>query len=351
MVAVDRRRHGLARDHVPLSRASASSNGRCSCRSPSRPTSSPTPISTCCIRSGRCRRRCASSSASRGRAISGSRKSARSHGCIFLLGVVLYPYVYLPVRALFLMQSAATLEVARTLGANRLQRLLPRGDPARAPGDRGRRQPRADGGAERHRRLGIPRHPHADRRDLHDLDGAHERRGRGADRARHARRRLRADPSRALGAAAAALFRRRRARHHTPMPQPLGGARRDRRGARLLRCRSSSGSSCRRAISPSPRGGAIRSPACRARLPDWIGNSVTLAAIATHRRRSSSAWCSSIRCGCRAIRAAPVLVRVASIGYAVPGTVLAVGLLVPLASLDNAIDAVDARRVSASRPG
>ena len=42
-------------------------------------------------------------------------------GCIFLLGFVLYPYVYLPVRALFLMQSAATLEVARTLGANRLR--------------------------------------------------------------------------------------------------------------------------------------------------------------------------------------------------------------------------------------
>ncbi len=46
------------------------------------------------------------------------------HGCIFLLGVVLYPYVYLPVRALFLMQSAATLEVARTLGANRLRVFL-----------------------------------------------------------------------------------------------------------------------------------------------------------------------------------------------------------------------------------
>ena len=43
------------------------------------------------------------------------------HGCIFLLGIVLYPYVYLPVRALFLMQSAATLEVARTLGADRLR--------------------------------------------------------------------------------------------------------------------------------------------------------------------------------------------------------------------------------------
>ena len=35
--------------------------------------------------------------------------------------------------------------------------------------------------------------------------------------------------------------------------------------------------------------------------------------------------------------AAPVLVRIASAGYAVPGTVLAVGLLVPIATLDNVI--------------
>ncbi len=38
-------------------------------------------------------------------------------GCILLLSFVLYPYVYLPARALFLMQSASVLEVARTLGA------------------------------------------------------------------------------------------------------------------------------------------------------------------------------------------------------------------------------------------
>lgn len=37
-------------------------------------------------------------------------------GCILLLGVVLYPYVYLPVRAVFVMQSAGLLEAARTLG-------------------------------------------------------------------------------------------------------------------------------------------------------------------------------------------------------------------------------------------
>ena len=45
-------------------------------------------------------------------------------GCIFVLSVVLYPYVYLPVRAVFLMQSAAALEVARTLGANRMRVFL-----------------------------------------------------------------------------------------------------------------------------------------------------------------------------------------------------------------------------------
>lgn len=40
-------------------------------------------------------------------------------GCIVLLGFVLYPYVYLATRALFLMQSAPLLEAARTLGSSR----------------------------------------------------------------------------------------------------------------------------------------------------------------------------------------------------------------------------------------
>jgi iron(III) transport system permease protein len=38
-------------------------------------------------------------------------------GACLLLGLVLYPYVYLSTRALFLMQSASALEAARTLGA------------------------------------------------------------------------------------------------------------------------------------------------------------------------------------------------------------------------------------------
>lgn len=41
--------------------------------------------------------------------------------CIGLLGFVLYPYVYLPTRALFAMQSASLLETGRTLGLTRTQ--------------------------------------------------------------------------------------------------------------------------------------------------------------------------------------------------------------------------------------
>ncbi|PYF08165.1 iron(III) transport system permease protein [Rhodobacter viridis] len=40
-------------------------------------------------------------------------------GAIFLLGLVLYPYVYLPVRAMFAMQAAGLLEAGRMLGCTR----------------------------------------------------------------------------------------------------------------------------------------------------------------------------------------------------------------------------------------
>lgn len=59
-------------------------------------------------------------------------------GCIVLLGFVLYPYVYLTARAMFLMQAANLLDVARTLGAGRLAVLvrvaLPLARPAVAVG-------------------------------------------------------------------------------------------------------------------------------------------------------------------------------------------------------------------------
>ena len=40
-------------------------------------------------------------------------------GCMLVMSFVLYPYVYITARAMFLTQSAAMLEVARTLGASR----------------------------------------------------------------------------------------------------------------------------------------------------------------------------------------------------------------------------------------
>ena len=40
-------------------------------------------------------------------------------GCILLLSAVLYPYVYLTTRAMFMMQSANLIDVARTLGHGR----------------------------------------------------------------------------------------------------------------------------------------------------------------------------------------------------------------------------------------
>jgi iron(III) transport system permease protein len=42
-------------------------------------------------------------------------------GCIVLLGFVLYPYVYLTTRALFMTQAAGLLEAARSLGAGRIE--------------------------------------------------------------------------------------------------------------------------------------------------------------------------------------------------------------------------------------
>ena len=42
-------------------------------------------------------------------------------GCIALFGLVLYPYVFVTTRAMFLMQAGSLLEVSRTLGAGRLR--------------------------------------------------------------------------------------------------------------------------------------------------------------------------------------------------------------------------------------
>ncbi len=59
-------------------------------------------------------------------------------GCIILLSFVLYPYVYLTTRAMFLMQAANLIDVARTLGVGQrgvfLRVALPLARPALAVG-------------------------------------------------------------------------------------------------------------------------------------------------------------------------------------------------------------------------
>ncbi|NLB57837.1 MAG: iron ABC transporter permease, partial [Gammaproteobacteria bacterium] len=61
-------------------------------------------------------------------------------GCILLLGFVLYPYVYLTTRAMFITQAASLLEAARSLGASPLRVFmrvaLPMARPAIAIGTR-----------------------------------------------------------------------------------------------------------------------------------------------------------------------------------------------------------------------
>lgn len=57
-------------------------------------------------------------------------------GCVLLLGLVLYPYVYLTARAMFVTQAAGLIEAARTLGERRVFRrvALPLARPAVAVG-------------------------------------------------------------------------------------------------------------------------------------------------------------------------------------------------------------------------
>lgn len=59
-------------------------------------------------------------------------------GCILVMSAVLYPYIYIAARAMFLTQSASMLEVARTLGVGRVRLFriiaLPLARPALAVG-------------------------------------------------------------------------------------------------------------------------------------------------------------------------------------------------------------------------
>lgn len=258
-------------------------------------------------------------------------------GAVFLLGMVLYPYVYLPVRALFLMQSVSTIEVARTLGSGPLgvffRVALPLARPAIA--------------------VGVSL---ALMEALNDIGGSEFLGIRTLTVAIYTTWTTRMSVE---GAAQIALimlvvvvglillerWARRKQRYsvpvrtnHTPSPARLAGIQ---AFAASLAC-----------LLPILLGFVVPASYLVVQswrryklhgmpeaLPVWIWNSVLFAAIATTVAVIAGMVLAYTLRLSRS-PAAPLLVRAASIGYAIPGTVLAVGLLVPLASFDNALDGV-----------
>jgi iron(III) transport system permease protein len=257
-------------------------------------------------------------------------------GAILLLGFVLYPYVYLAARALFLMQSAPVLEVSRTLGASPMRTFfrvaLPLARPAIVVGTTlALLEALNDIGASEF--LGVRTLTvsiYSTWLNRSSLPGA-------------------AQIALVMLAAVIALvslerWGRRRQRFagagrrtHPPSPVMLGGFAAF--GA-FLAC-----------LLPVLLGFLI--PATHLVVEAWYRlanfglspqlviearNSVGFAAIAT---AVTLVLGITIAYAVRLDRGglATAASRVASLGYAIPGTVLAVGLLMPLATFDNALDA------------
>jgi iron(III) transport system permease protein len=257
-------------------------------------------------------------------------------GCIFVLGFVLYPYVYLAARALFLMQSAPALEVARTLGAGGSRTFfrvaLPLARPAIVVGTTlALLEALNDIGAAQF--LGVRTLTvsiYATWLNRSSLPGA-------------------AQIALVMLAAVVALvmlerWARRRQRFtgggrrsHPPSSLELGGTA---AAGAFLAC-----------LLPIVIGFVV--PAAQLSHEAWTRiaefglspriliearNSVGFAAVAT---AVALVLGTVLAYAARLDRSgfATTAARAASLGYAIPGTVLAVGLLVPLAVFDNALDA------------
>ncbi|QDH71722.1 iron ABC transporter permease [Lysobacter alkalisoli] len=256
-------------------------------------------------------------------------------GCILLLGLVLYPYVYLTARAMFATQAGSLLEAARTLGAGRVAQFfrvaLPMARPAIAVGVAlALLETLNDIGASEF--LGVQTltvSVYTTWVSRSDLPGA-------------------AQIALVMLALVLALivlerYGRRRQRYAAgqrprPMqPQRLGGA------AAFLAL----------VLGLLPVLAGFLLPAMhllwagieRMQLADGIStqlidsawNTLRIAAIATVVTMLAGlalAWALRLAQARRRPKLAAVCLRTASLGYAVPGTVLAIGLLVPLAWFD-----------------
>ncbi|KVA02458.1 iron ABC transporter permease [Burkholderia ubonensis] len=261
-------------------------------------------------------------------------------GAIFVLGFVLYPYVYLSTRAMFVTQSASLLEAARTLGAGRIATfwrvVVPLARPAIAVGvSLALLETLNDIGASEF--LGVQTltvSVYTTWITRSDLAGAAqialamlaivvgmivlERYGRRRQRYAHGRRMRPLAPRRLSGPAAwgaAALGW---------LPVLLGfGA-----PAAYL------------AVETGKRLHLVGGVS--AQLLTGLANTLTIALAATAATLACGlivAWAARAQRDSAGVGPARVGARIASLGYAVPGTVLAIGLLLPLAAADRAIGA------------
>nr|WP_253634798.1 iron ABC transporter permease [Burkholderia multivorans] len=257
-------------------------------------------------------------------------------GAVFVLGFVLYPYVYLSTRAMFVTQSASLLEAARTLGAGRVATfwrvVMPLARPAIAVGvSLALLETLNDIGASEF--LGVQTltvSVYTTWITRSDLAGAAqialamlavvvamialERYGRRRQRYAHGRRMRPLAPRRLTGAAgctAAVLGW---------LPVLLGfGA-----PAAYL------------AVETAKRLHQVGGVS--AQLLDGLANTLTIAAAATVATLACGlivAWAARAQRDSMRAGVARVGARIASLGYAVPGTVLAIGLLAPLGAVDR----------------
>ena len=260
-------------------------------------------------------------------------------GAIFVISFVLYPYVYLAARAMFQTQSAALIEVARTLGATRFMLArhvaLPLARPALAVGlSLALLETLNDIGASEY--LGVQTLTlsiFTTWLNRSSLPGA-------------------AQIACVMLLVVIALMALERYGRRAPPLHHAGAARADRaahpacrlvapcRARALPRCRWLFGFLMPGRLS-HPRGDRARA-ADRLR-PDLItphlhyGHAGRDRDRDLHRARASAPrW----RCGWYAAGSLRRCLVIAGLGYAVPGTVLALGLLSPLVAIDEAINAV-----------
>lgn len=256
-------------------------------------------------------------------------------GAIVLLGFVLYPYVYLSTRAMFLTQAASLLEAARVLGVRRralfARVALPLARPAIAVGVAlALLETLNDIGASEF--LGVQTMTVAVYTTWitrSDLPGAAqialamlaivvalivlERHGRRRQRYASTQRPRPIQPKRLRGPAAIAALLL------GLVPVVLGFV----VPAAFLLWQSIARLQVAGTVSP--------------RLLGIAWNTVWLAALATVVTLALGlvvAWALRLAQARRRPRAAAVNLSVASLGYAVPGTVLAIGLLTPMAAFD-----------------